>query len=60
MGNGVVMYFILKYRKQRRNATAFFILNLAFCDLIGACLQQPMRLINILLPFAKPNVDMNK
>ncbi len=55
LGNGSVVYFIIKYRRLRSNVTAFLVLNLAVCDLIGATVHQPMRLVDILLPFSENN-----
>ncbi len=55
LGNGSVLYFIIKYRRLRSNVTAFLVLNLALCDLIGATVHQPMRLVDILVPFTESN-----
>ena len=60
MGNGTLIYFILKNRKLRTNVTAYLVLNLAVCDFITTCIHQPMRLADILMPFAYKDVDNTK
>lgn len=52
IGNGLLIYFILKTRKMRTNVTAYLVLNLAVCDLVTTCIHQPMRLADIIMPFS--------
>lgn len=60
LGNGSVIFFIIKYRRMRHNVTAYLVLNLAVCDFTGAVLHQPMRLVDILVPLHDGAVTITK
>ena len=52
-GNGLLFYVIIRQRKLRNSSTAYLVLNLATCDFISTVVYQPMRLMDMLLPFSK-------
>ena len=48
IGNTFLIVMIVReWRRSRRHVTAYFILNLALCDLLTAAFHQPMRLLDI-------------
>ena len=48
IGNSFLIVMILcSWSRAKRQVTAYFILNLAICDLLSAALHQPMRLVDI-------------
>ena len=53
LGNGFVLYFLIRYRRRtRQSTTPYLLINLAVCDFFVTTVHQPLRVIDILLPFA--------
>ena len=53
LGNGFVLYFLIRYKRRTRNSTTrYLLINLAVCDFFVTTIHQPLRVLDILLPFA--------
>ena len=51
IGNICIIRYVTSHQTFKRKATGFLIVNLAICDLVLSGVDQPMALLDLLLPF---------